>query len=177
MNLYTQALVFAAKAHDGQQRKYTGAPYITHPIAVAETVRLVHGTEVMVAAALLHDVVEDCFVPIEMVFYHFGRNVGSMVELLTDPPKEVGNRETRKKASLERLANANANVQTIKVADLLDNTSSIVKHDPKFAKTYLAEKSALLDVLTRANPELRMKARRLVTSSMRVLENLGGTAA
>jgi len=158
MNLYTQALVFAAKAHGAQQRKYTGAPYITHPVAVAETVRRVHGTEEMVAAALLHDVVEDTGVPIEMVRYEFGPQVAKLVACLTDDASITGNRATRKAAALERLKESPASAQTIKVADLIDNTSSIVEHDPKFARTYLAEKQALLIAMERANPELRKTA-------------------
>lgn len=174
MNLYTKALVFAATAHQDQERKYTGAPYITHPIAVAEIVRSVHGTAAMQAAALLHDTVEDCSVPIEMVKYEFGDQIAIMVEALTDPPSG-DNRATRKQASLMRLAAANAGVQTIKLADLIDNTSSIVKHDPKFAVTYLAEKQALVDALVRGNADLRLRARRMITEGLRTLEARGIT--
>lgn len=174
MNLYTKALIFAATAHQDQERKYTGAPYITHPIAVAEIVRSVHGTAAMQAAALLHDTVEDCSVPIEMVKYEFGDQIAIMVEALTDPPSG-DNRATRKQASLMRLAAANAGVQTIKLADLIDNTSSIVKHDPKFAVTYLAEKQALVDALVRGNADLRLRARRMITEGLRTLEARGIT--
>ena len=75
------------------------------------------------------------------------------VRLLSD--LEVGSRVERKAYSRARLASAPAWVQTIKCADLISNTSSIVLHDPKFAVTYLAEKRALLEVLTLAHPALR----------------------
>jgi (p)ppGpp synthase/HD superfamily hydrolase len=172
--LYTQALIFAAQAHDGQQRKYTGLPYITHPIAVAEIVRMAHGTDEMVAAALLHDVIEDCNVPIEMLRYHFGDHVAKLVGMLTDPKVE-GNRAVRKAAARDQLAQASAAAQTIKVADLLDNTSSIVEHDPKFAQVYLAEKLELLAVLDRAKPGLRAEAidrARFALSELRMKEQL-----
>jgi hypothetical protein len=50
-------------------------------------------------------------------------------------------------------------IQTIKCADLISNTSSIVKHDPKFAVTYLEEKRLLLDAMTKADPRLWQLAR------------------
>jgi hypothetical protein len=56
---------------------------------------------------------------------------------------------------MERLAMVLGTVQTIKCADLISNTASIALHDPKFAVVYLAEKRALLDVLTQAHPQLR----------------------
>lgn len=175
MNFYTKALIFAATAHQDQERKYTGAPYITHPIAVAEIVRSVHGTVAMQAAALLHDTVEDCSVPIEMIQYEFGAQIAIMVEVLTDLPNQNLNRAERKQISLQRLAAANAGVQTIKLADIIDNTSSIAKHDPKFAVTYLAEKQALVDALVRGNADLRLRARRSITESLRTLEAKGIT--
>lgn len=166
MNLFTEALRFAAEAHDGQQRKYTGAPYITHPMAVAEIVRQAMGTDEMIAAALLHDTVEDCGVPHEVIAWTFGLQVGKLVHWLTDDKLIAGNRAFRKQAAVDRLAQAPASAQTIKVADLIDNTSSIVKHDPKFAVVYLQEKEALLQVLTRANPGLHKRASAMVIGSL-----------
>lgn len=167
MNLYTEALMFAAEAHDGQQRKYTGEPYIAHPIAVAEIVRGIHGTDEMIAAALLHDTVEDCGVPLEVISWKFGQHVATLVGWLTDIslPSD-GNRVARKAIDRDHLARASQGAQTIKVADLIDNTRSIVAHDPKFAVTYLGEKLALLDVLERANPALRAKAYLMAKTSI-----------
>lgn len=67
---------------------------------------------------------------------------------------EKGNRETRKNLSRERLAKAPGWVQTIKCADLISNTGSIVQFDPAFAKTYLKEKQLLLEVMTKADRRL-----------------------
>ena len=72
---------------------------------------------------------------------------------------EEGNRAERKAASRARLAAAPPWIQTIKVADMISNTSSIVMHDPKFAVTYLEEKRLLLDVLDQASPHLLRIAR------------------
>jgi guanosine-3',5'-bis(diphosphate) 3'-pyrophosphohydrolase len=79
-----------------------------------------------------------------------------MVVALSDPPKVEGgpNRKARKAQDRVRLSQAPADVQTVKVADMIDNTESIVAHDPKFAKLYLEEKRLLLEVLTKADPKL-----------------------
>ena len=60
------------------------------------------------------------------------------------------------------MSKADAGTQTIKVADLIDNTKTIVEYDPKFAPVYLAEKALLLDVLTKADQALLEKAREQV---------------
>lgn len=152
MDLYTEALMFAAMKHDGQLRKYTGEPYITHPIAVAEIVRAAGGTPEMIAAALLHDVLEDTCTERGTLDILFGPVVGAYVEDLSD--FEIGPRKIRKELSRARLGAACAEVQTIKLADLAHNTESIVEHDPKFAKVYLKEKWDLLGVLTKGYPNL-----------------------
>ncbi len=79
------------------------------------------------------------------------------VVLLSD--LEQGNRADRKAAQRVRLAAAPGWIQTIKCADLISNTSSIVMHDPKFAVLYLEEKRLLLDVMTEADPGLMAMAR------------------
>lgn len=157
-DLEARALTFAARAHDGQKRKYTGAPYITHPQAVAETVRSVPHTEEMIAAALLHDVVEDCGVPIATIKEEFGESVCDLVNWLTGPPPGGLSRAERKGKDLIRLGLAPAEAQTIKLADLIDNGRSIAKHDTDFARVYLEEKRALLSVLTKGSVALRHEA-------------------
>lgn len=171
MKLYTEVLIFAAKAHDTQLRKYTKAPYITHPVAVAQMVHSFGGTDEMVAAALLHDTVEDTDVTIGAIEFNFGPQIAELVIWLTDDASIVGNRAFRKTAALQRLASAPAEAQTVKVADLIDNTYSIVEHDSNFAIVFLKEKRALLDVLHLANPHLLSKARQLLAASLTTLEH------
>jgi hypothetical protein len=79
------------------------------------------------------------------------------VRLLSDT--ETGNRAQRKAAGRARLAAAPDWVQTIKCADLISNTASIVQHDPAFAVVYIEEKRLLLDVMTRADQRLLALAR------------------
>ena len=165
MNTVERAKVFATAAHAavGQTRKYTGEPYVVHPIEVASLVESVGGTEAMVAAALLHDVLEDTGVTVDVLEEQFGSEVADLVLWLTDVSNpDDGNRSTRKALDRQHSAAAPAAAQTIKVADLISNTRSIVAHDPGFAKVYLEEKRLLLEVLTRADPTLLTMAREQV---------------
>jgi (p)ppGpp synthase/HD superfamily hydrolase len=161
-----EVLKFATKAHGSQKRKYTGEPYIVHPIAVSEIVKTVPHTDEMVAAALLHDVVEDTPVTIKEIETKFGTKVAELVGWLTDTSRpEDGNRKTRK--SIDRLhsAEAPAEAQTIKLADLIHNTESIERYDPSFYKVYRQEKIALLEVLTKGDITLRKIAQQQVGGS------------
>ena len=165
MTLEERARVFATAAHAavGQLRKYTHEPYIVHPAEVVSIVRSVPHTPAMLAAAWLHDVVEDTGVTIETVRAEFGTDIATLVGWLTDVSKpEDGNRAVRKARDREHTASAPAEAQTIKLADLISNTRSIMAHDPKFAVTYLEEKRALLAVMTRGDPGLHARASELV---------------
>jgi len=150
MNTFDEAITFATLAHSGQERKYTREAYISHPLAVANMVRSVGAGDSAVIAAILHDVVEDTHVTLQHISEKFGPLVGYYVDLLSDPAV-TGNRAARKAYQAGRLAGAPSEVQTIKLADLIDNTKSIVEHDRKFAKVYLREAFELLYVLTRGD--------------------------
>jgi GTP diphosphokinase / guanosine-3',5'-bis(diphosphate) 3'-diphosphatase len=164
MSLAFDAMVYARQIHYGQERKYTGNPYHDHLAEVAGIVATVadyHHDEVdfdtIVATAWLHDTIEDHEVCCEDLRLLFGTVVGLAVHGLSD--LEGGNRAQRKAAARERLARLPGWVQSVKAADIISNTSSIMTHDPKFAKTYIAEIELLLDVLTGANPRLVNAAR------------------
>lgn len=166
--LIEKARVFATTAHAavGQRRKYSGERYISHPAAVARLVQSVPHTPEMVAAAWLHDVVEDTQVTTDQILAEFGARVADLVFFLTDVSRpEDGNRAARKAIDLAHTAQASPSAQTIKLADLLDNTSSIVANDPSFAKVYLREKAALLAVLTAGDPALLDSAHRSLAAA------------
>lgn len=172
MGIINDARRFAHKAHARQKRKYTGEPYIVHP---AEVAMLVSGvpdrTDAMVAAAWLHDTVEDCGVSLEEVQDRFGAEVAALVEMLTDASRpEDGNRAARKRIDLEHTAAASPQAKTIKLADLISNTRSIVEHDPKFAAVYLAEKRALLEVLHAGDSRLFVTAQSALFLGEQILE-------
>lgn len=155
--LLDKAIIFAAKAHAGQLRKYTGIPYITHPLEVMTIVATIKHNSDMLAAAVLHDVVEDTPVTMLAIYKTFGYRVHDLVWALTDQ-NNLGNRATRKTAECLRWARQSPEAQTIKLADLISNTTSIVEHDPGFAAVYLQEKQDLLQVLHLGSPELRERA-------------------
>jgi len=152
-----QAIAFAAIAHAGQRRKYTGDPYIVHPLEVMSIVRTVSDREDMAVAAVLHDVVEDTPVTLREIERRFGASVSLFVDELTEVAT-TGNRAQRKAAECRRLNQVSAEAQTIKVADLISNTRTIARYDPNFAKVYLTEKRALLDVLNEADFRLILQA-------------------
>ena len=162
--LLNAAIQIAKKSHGAQVRKYTNEPYISHPFAVAGLVAAVRDDEDMVIASILHDVVEDTDFELKAVYGIFGGRIGEMVEDLTDiSMPEDGNRKVRKGIDRDHTAQGSKEAKTIKLADLIDNTKTIVAFDPKFAKVYMAEKTKLLDVLGDGDSTLFKIAKDLVT--------------
>ncbi|WP_210325037.1 HD domain-containing protein [Mesorhizobium silamurunense] len=156
-----RAYSFAAAAHGSvkQLRKYTGEPYIVHPVAVAEIVKSVPHTPEMIVAALLHDTVEDTPATFEDIEEEFGPRVAGLVRWLTDVSKPSdGNRAARKALDLAHIAQAPPEAKTIKLADLIDNTSTIKERDPDFWRVYRHEKLRLLEVLKDGDATLWARA-------------------
>ncbi|GFE77871.1 HD domain-containing protein [Novosphingobium sp. TCA1] len=162
-SLVSKALDFASHAHNSidHRRKYTGEPYISHPIEVMEIVRSVPHTDEMLAAALLHDTIEDTPTTREDIAREFGEPVAILVMELTDQCHE-GNRAARKAAEAVRLGIISPEAQTVKLADFISNTQSIVAGSPGFAKVYLREKLQVLTVMTEGNPNLYRRAMALI---------------
>lgn len=172
MSLIEKARAFATAAHGaiGQKRKHTDEPYINHPAAVVRLLldhRLTD--ESMICAAWMHDVVEDCPVDLSEIRAMFSAEIADLVWVLTDTPTVKGgmNRAARKGWDRLRLADAPAAAQNIKCADLIDNTKSIVEHDPNFAKVYMREKRELLKALTKADEFLWLRAQKQVEAYFR----------
>lgn len=158
----------AAHAARHQRRKYTNEPYIVHPAAVVELVRSVsEGDETMLAAAWLHDTVEDTQSTLADITARFGPEVASLVAMITNPSfPEALNRTQRKAFTFAHTARANARAQTIKLADIIDNTRGIIRYDPDFARLYLLEKRLQLAGLTQGNKELREQANFIIESGI-----------
>lgn len=152
---------FADIAHSsiGQKRKYTDDPYIIHPRNVAYLVEIAGGTNEMIKAAYLHDVLEDVYPNNPLFSYiaieeQFGETVADLVDELTDKSTVFdGNRETRKEIDRNRIELISPQAKTIKLADLIDNSLTITFFDPNFSKIYLKEKRSLLDVLKDATSQ------------------------
>ncbi len=163
MDLIARSKEFAINAHTriDHRRKYTKQPYSDHLAAVAKLVGTITDDPAIIAAAWLHDVVEDTPATLYDIETEFGPQVASLVAQLTDVSKPSdGNRATRKEIDRQHLAQASPAAQTVKLADLINNGQDICKHDPRFALVYLQEMQALLKVLTRGNGELYKQAQR-----------------
>jgi len=174
-DLVDRARVYATEAHQriNHRRKYNNEPYHVHLSAVAKLVASVTGDEEMLAAAWLHDTVEDTQATLEDVEAEFGVQVAEIVEELTDVSKPGdGNRVQRKQIDRVHLAQASKRAKTVKLADLIDNCKDITRHDPRFAQVYLAEMNSLLDVLQGGNEQLYRRAEKIHAKSV---EKLGLT--
>lgn len=152
-NIVRRAAEFARAAHQGQRRKYSGEPYFNHVQAVAAIVRAWGGDNTEVAAALLHDVLEDTDCTYSTLARVFGNEVADIVRELTDvyTPHAYPsyNRKARKAMETERLSKVSKSAKLVKRADIQHNTADIEKyarHVPaaaRFAPVYLAEMQAL----------------------------------
>lgn len=156
MTLYEQAKIFAIEAHTsiGQVRQYTGEPYHEHVLRVAELVRTRTQDQEVLAAACLHDVLEDVEPKRpefgrDAILERFGRRVLDLVLELTDiytkenhPDKT---RKIRKQLEAERLSKVSEEAKLIKRADLHDNGSSF--DGTRFEKTWREEKKVLDELL------------------------------
>lgn len=169
-NIAEKAQAFAIAAHDSVQhrRKYTDEPYHVHPARVAALVATVTDDEEMIAAAWLHDVLEDV-APKNPNFNNnaiqqlFGDRVLALVLELTDISKpEDGNRATRKALDREHLAKASADGKTIKLADMIDNMIDIAKHDPHFARVFRREAQLSFPSLSEGDDQLYSQLKKLI---------------
>ena len=174
---------FADQAHGKQLRKYTPDRYIVHPVRVMELLKE-HTLEIPVlAAALLHDVLEDTPVTKDDMRIFLGTLMNtSMVEqtiklvieltdIYTKEEYPQWNRRKRKSLELERIAKTSSLAQTIKYADILDNCKEIVAHDRHFANVFLFECKRLLDVIDKGDEELYKKAKEVVKNGIAKLKS------
>lgn len=161
-DLVARARAFAIREHRriDHRRKYSKQPYDVHLKAVADLVAGVTDDPEMIAAAWLHDVVEDTPITRDDVEREFGRAVARLVDELTDVSRPGdGNRTARKAIDRAHLAAASARGKTVKLADLTDNARDICRHDAAFGRVFLAEMGALLGVLGEGDATLMVKAR------------------
>ena len=141
--LWQRAVSFAARRHRGQLRKYGRTPYVAHPVRVSFTVRHVFDVDdpVTLAAALLHDVIEDTKTDYDDVAAEFGREVADLVAVLSkDPRLPEPERETQYDANL---TNASWRARLIKLADVLDNYTD-AQDDAMRTKMIVKSKRAIV---------------------------------
>lgn len=158
-------------------RLQSDEPYEVHLEEAVELIKSVPHTRRMVAGGWLHDVIDDIpGVTRELVAAETDETVAELVEALSDHEKGLGNRQQRKAAERQRIAGADWETQTVRVADIISNVRTIVQRNPEFARVYVPEKAALLDVLTKADPTLLARARQVVQDAQDQLRGLfGGT--
>ena len=172
-DLVLKARQYATQAHKriSHRRKYTDQPYDTHLHAVAELVGSVADDPEMIAAAWLHDTVEDTPVTFHDIEKEFGAGVAQLVLDLTDVSKASdGNRAVRKAIDRAHLAQAAPRAKTVKLADLIDNCRDICSNSPSFARVYITEMASLLEVLGDGEAQLFEEARKTLSECAAALK-------
>ena len=123
--LFDKAVAFALKAHSGTERRGKAYPYIIHPMEAVSIVATITNDPEMLAAAMLHDTVEDTEVTLEQIREQFGDRVADLVQHETAPLSEDAPWRTRKKAQLEQLALAPYDSKVVALGDKLSNMRAL----------------------------------------------------
>jgi guanosine-3',5'-bis(diphosphate) 3'-pyrophosphohydrolase len=131
--LILEAALFAGEAHKGQWRKGAGqVPYINHPLEVAARLGAAEPCvdPEVIAAALLHDVIEDCGMSEGFLAEKFGAKVASIVEEVSEPPKAKFKYAERKAAVLARAPTFTREARLLKVSDMVTNLNDLLRSAP-----------------------------------------------
>ena len=148
--LLDRAIIFAVRAHAGTERRGKGFPYIVHPMEAVEIVATMTRDQEMLAAAALHDTVEDTDVTIEQIRAEFGDRVASFVAAESDEPHQsrdsIENWRARKQAAINRIARASHDAKIVALGDKLSNMRAI-------ARDYAQQGDALWDLFHAKDPK------------------------
>ena len=165
---------FASDAHGQQRRKFADEPYINHPIRVMQICREYNNDITLLSAALLHDVLEDTDTGSNMIreFLQTTFNedqvgrilkfVEELTDIYTKKRYPALNRRQRKGKEAMRLKMVSPEAQTIKYADIIDNSLDIKNAEPDFSSLFLYECRSLLRVMDRGDHNLRKRASQTV---------------
>lgn len=155
----------------GQRRKGSNEPYTKHLSEVARLVAENGGDEAQVAAAWLHDVVEDTPIPLSHIKTVFGPDVANLVDELTDQFTKQNypglNRRQRKAKEMERLSKISDRAKTIKYADFVSNLESVSVLGPNFGEVYTQEVAGALKCMEGGHQGLRSAALAAVGRALR----------
>lgn len=124
-SLFDKAVQFATEAHRGTERRGKGYPYIIHPMEAAAIVATMTNDQEMLAAAVLHDTVEDTDVTIEQIRELFGDRVAELVQHETAPLDDSLTWREKKTAQLKQLAEAPRDSKIVALGDKFSNMSGI----------------------------------------------------
>ena len=156
-----RAIIFAVKAHSDTERRGTGYPYIVHPMEAVEIVATMTKDQELLAAAALHDTVEDTDVTVEQLREEFGDRVADLVASETDQipglagndvmagpdrPSEEETWHARKQAAIDRLAKASREAKMVALGDKLSNMRAI-------ARDYAVQGDALWSIFHAKDPK------------------------
>ena len=129
--LLDRAIIFAVKAHAGTERRGKGYPYIVHPLEAMEIVATMTPDQELLAAAALHDTVEDTDVTVEQIRAEFGDRIATLVaDESEERPNGLSDEESwhdRKRAAINHLANASHDAKIVALGDKLSNMRAIAR--------------------------------------------------
>ena len=166
--LLDRAIVFAVRAHAGTERHGKGFPYIVHPMEAMEIVATMTPDQELLAAAALHDTVEDTDVTVEQIRAEFGERIASLVAAESDAFVEgVSDEDSwhdRKKAAIDRLAKAPHDAKIVALGDKLSNMRAI-------ARDYAVQGDALWNLFHAKDPKDHAWHYRGLADSLRELQD------
>ena len=130
-SILDKAIVFAVKAHQGAERKGKGFPYIVHPLEAVSIAATMTADQELLAAAALHDTVEDTQVTFQDIEREFGKRVARLVEAESDIEFDGKSPEEdwrlRKEEAIERLSRVDNDAKIVALADKLSNIRAIYR--------------------------------------------------
>lgn len=137
--LLDRAIVFAVRAHAGTERRGKGFPYIVHPLEAMEIVATITPDQELLAAAALHDTIEDTAVTGEEIRETFGSRIAALVVAESDVfPQGLSEEESwhlRKQAAIDRLSAASRDAKIVAMGDKLSNMRAIARDYAKKGDT------------------------------------------
>ena len=167
--LLDRAIVFAVRAHTGTERRGKGFPYIVHPMEAMEIVATMTPDQELLAAAALHDTVEDTDVTVEQIRAEFGDRIAGLVAAESDAFVEGVSEEDswhdRKKAAIDRLAKAPHDAKIVALGDKLSNMRAI-------ARDYAVQGDALWNLFHAKDPKDHAWHYRGLADSLRELQDI-----
>ena len=142
--LLDRAIIFAVKAHAGTERRGKGFPYIVHPMEAVEIVATITPDQELLAAAALHDVVEDTHITADYIRREFGDRIANLV--VAEGVSEEDSWHARKQAAIDRLAAAPHDAKIVAMGDKLSNMRAI-------ARDYAMKGDALWNIFHAKDPK------------------------
>ena len=166
--LLDRAIIFAVRAHSGTERRGKGYPYIVHPLEAVEIVATMTADQELLAAAALHDTVEDTDVTVEQIRAEFGDRIAALVAEESDQfeagVSEEDSWHARKRAAIDRLATASRDAKIVALGDKLSNMRAI-------ARDYAVKGDELWNIFHAKDPKDHEWHYRGLADSLRELED------